>query len=187
LASNKPLNSSEEAFTLYLYLEHFVDKSDNQFDDIHVVKWGTIETKICSKTHTNLKEGVQTQLNYFLHAWNNLTLQRRLLQWHNKFELSSAWLLPKLVRHVLDNSTNLMKLLEFFLVLAKQAYSEPLSLCPGLYELVLQMRKQPNYFSDVILEKLLNIIPSKKKRTADSVGGVSYRSNDLYEKKCKKA
>jgi len=187
MASKQSLILIDEAYALYLYLEHHIDKSyNNQFNDSHTVLWGSSGTSACFKTHKNLKKIVQTQLNYFVHTWNNLTLQPRLLQWHKKFELSSAWLLPKLVRHVLDNnSTNLMELLEFFSVLEKQSYSEPLSLCPGLYELVLQvLRKQPNYFMDVILKKILKMIPPIKKRTASDVG-VSNRTYDLYEKKCR--
>jgi len=76
---------------------------------------------------------------------------------------------------------NLMELLDFFSVVANQAYSEPLSLCPGLYELMLQMQKRPKYFSDVILKKMLQMIPPIKKPTA-SVGTVSYRSI-IYTKK----
>jgi hypothetical protein len=189
LASNNSLSSSEEAFTFYLYYENYVEMSDDQFDGSAIRFWGKIANKLCpvAKRHPNvIKVAIKTKLDYSLNTWNNLTLQPRLLQWHKTFELASRWLLPKLVRHVLDNnSTSLMELLDFFLVLKKQGYSEPLSLCPGLFELVLQMQKQPKYFTDVILKKILQMIPPSKNRHTAPRDSVSYMSYNLNDKRCR--
>jgi hypothetical protein len=169
--------TSEEVFSMYLYLDHYVQKKDRQYS--------LIDVTLCHKTHNNLinNEKIIMWREYFISTWNNLTLRPRLLQWHKTYELSSPWLLPKLVQHVMDNSRQqLMELLEFFSVLAKEAYSDPLSLCPGLFELTQQINKHPESISNKTLLEISQMIPTSRERMEGGVSNMTYSS---YLDQCK--
>lgn len=122
---------SLEAFSFWLFLESYLIPSTLNTSE------SSSAFSECTKVESSLRTHIETQLDYYLASWNDSKQIPKLLDWHGKYQFMSAWMLPKLVRHVYshdETTQSASKLLDFFKYLISKLpqFKQSNFLCAGL-------------------------------------------------------
>lgn len=110
-----------------------------------------------------LRNSTRERLDDYYQAWNDPSNASGIIGWHDNFRYSSPWVLPKLVRHVFQDSNVANKVedvVDFFdNLVMKSETVEKFDLCAGLHELVHQMKKSGDYEKQTLKVAVQNLFP----------------------------
>jgi hypothetical protein len=152
----KSEQGSTYAFALWLFIESYVLilNTNARFKDVR---------RKCEQIELKLRNSTKQHLDDYFESWNDPSQQTRIIEWHDNFRFSSAWVLPKLVRHVFlkRNETTAESVIDFFgNLVTKSETLDKLDLCAGLRELVVQMRKCGDLENQNLTTAVENLIPA---------------------------
>jgi hypothetical protein len=143
------------AFALWLFIESYVLNKfrNNSYKDMRTS---------CEEVELKLRNTTSEHLDDYFTSWNDPSLLSRIIKWHDDFRFSSAWVLPKLVRHVFleRNETTAKSLIDFFGdLVTKSETLENFDLCAGLHELMFQMKKSGDLANKNLTLAVENLFP----------------------------